>query len=71
MPWLEEANLKNEVAHAKYHSCKYKKKGEGGEESKASVVELKILITANTLAGKLISQNIYANKRLLVQPEQV
>lgn len=54
---------KIEVAHAKYHSCKYKKKGEGGEESKASTVDLKILITANILAGKLISQNIYANKR--------
>lgn len=63
VPRLEEADVKNEVAHAKYHSCKIKKKGEGGEESKASTVDLKILITANILAGKLISQNIYANKK--------
>jgi len=36
---------------------------EGGEESKASSVDLKILNTANILAGKLISEKIYANKR--------
>lgn len=35
------------ATHTKYHSCKYKKKGEGGEESKASTADLKILITAN------------------------
>lgn len=51
MPSLEEANFKTEVAHAKLHSCKYQKQVEGGEESKASTVDLKICITANILAG--------------------
>lgn len=55
---------KDEVAHAKYHSCKCKKKGEGGEKKPRIYCWLKKnLITANILAGKLISQNIYANKR--------
>lgn len=51
VPWLEEANFQNEVAHAKRHSCKYQNQVEGGEERKASTVDLNILIAANILAG--------------------